>query len=290
MKPEEWITTQEAAERLGVTTARIRQMVAENQLNAKKMGSKYRGQWQIMASEIEERVHAKGVTETMRVKNRMTPNPIVALPKTNYNEALRLMQQNHIKHLPIVDTHDKLIGIVTQEDMLRAEPSPVTTLSVFEIASLLEKVTMDKIMASPVLAVDESCSITNAARFMLENDVGCLPVVRDKKLVGIITDTDIFKTFVEITGGTQSGSRIEARMPDQKGQLAPFIQALSNAGSYIVSVAISYEESGEHGYVDVKERGGDEAKIKAELDKLNNVDILAFRPSDDDTVLKFSRK
>ncbi len=289
MGSEEWITTQEAAEKLGVTTARVRQMVAENQFSARKMGSKYRGQWQIKASEVEERIHAKGVTKTMRVKNRMTPNPIVVTPKTNYNEALRLMQQNHIKHLPVVNTHDKLVGIVTQGDMLRAEPSPVTTLSVYEIASLLEKVTMEKIMTSPVFAVDEACSITNAASFMLSNEIDCLPVVRDSKLVGIITDTDIFKTFVEITGGTQSGSRIEARMPDQKGQLAPFIQALSNANSYIVSVAISYEESGDHGYVDVKERGGNEDKIRVELEKLDNVEIIAFRPSDDDKVLTFGR-
>jgi len=289
MSPEEWITTQEAAERPGVTTARIFQRAAENQVSARNLGSKYRGQWQIKASEIEEPIHAKGVTVTMRVKNRMTPNPIVANPKTNYNQALRLMQQNHIKQLPVVDTHDKLVGIVTQGDMLRAEPSPVTTLSVFEIASLLEKVTMEKIMSHPVFAVDETCSITNAASFMLSNDVDCLPVVREGKLVGIITDTDIFKTFVEIIGGTQSGSRIEARMPDQKGQLAPFIQALSNADSYIVSVAISYEESGDFGYVDVKERGGDDARIRAALEKLNDVEIIAFRPSDDDKVLKFGK-
>jgi acetoin utilization protein AcuB len=289
MNPEEWITTQEAAERLGVTTARIRQMVAENQFTAQKMGSKYRGQWQIKASEVEERIHAKGVTGTMRVKNRMTPNPIVANPKTNYNEALRLMQQNHIKHLPVVDAHGKLIGMVTQGDMLRAEPSPVTTLSVFEIASLLEKVTMDKIMSSPVYAVDETCSITNAANFMLTNEVDCLPVVRDRKLVGIITDTDIFKTFVEITGGTQSGSRIEARIPDQKGTLAPFVQALTDADSYIVSVAVSHGEGGTYGHVDVKERGGNEEKIRAALEKLENVEIIAFRPSDDDKVLKFGK-
>lgn len=289
MNLEEWITTQEAAERLGVTTARIRQMVAEEQITARKMGSKYRGQWQIKASEVEERIYAKGVTATMNVKNRMTPNPIVATPKTNYNEALRLMQQNHIKHLPVVDKNNKLIGIVTQGDMLRAEPSPVTTLSVYEIASLLEKVTMEKIMTSPVFAVDESCSITNAAKFMLANEIDCLPVVRDDKLVGIITDTDIFKTFVEVTGGTQAGSHIEARMPNQKGQLAPFIQALSNADSYIVSVTITYEEGGDYGYVDVKERGGDEARIRAELEKVGNVEIVAFRPSDDDKVLKFSK-
>ena len=78
-------------------------------------------------------------------------------------------------------------------------------------------------------------------------------------------------------------------MPNQNGQLAPFIQALSNADSYIVSVAISYEESGDHGYVDIKERGGDETKIRAELEKLNDVEIIAFRPSDDDKVLTFGR-
>ena len=64
---------------------------------------------------------------------------------------------------------------------------------------------------------------------------------------------------------------------------------LSNADSYIVSVAISYEESGEHGYVDVKERGGDEDRIREELAKLQNVEIIAFRPSDDDKVLKFGK-
>lgn len=223
----------------------------------------------------------------MRVKNRMTPNPITANRKTNYNQALRLMQQNNIKSLPVIDSKGELVGIVTHSDMLRAEPSPVTTLSVFEVASLLEKVTMDKIMSSPVFAVDESCSITNAANFMLSNDVGCLPVVLDGRLTGIITDTDIFKTFVEITGGGQAGSRIEARMPDQKGQLAPFIKAFTNANSYIVSIAITYDPDGEHAFVDVKERGGDESVIIDELKKLGNIEILEFRPSDSDELLQF---
>ncbi len=287
MPQEEWISTQEAAGRLGVSSARVRQLVAQDQLNARKMGSKYRGQWQIKASDVQALIHRKGVTGTMRVKNRMTHNPITASPKTNYNQALRLMQQNNIKHLPIVDDHGKLAGIVTIEDMLRAEPSPVTTLSVFEIASLLEKVTLEKIMRSPVYAVEESCSITNAANFMLSNDIGCLPVMRGEELVGIITDTDIFKTFVEVTGGGQAGARIEARMPDRKGQLAPFIQAITNAGSYIVSVAISYEESGDHAFVDLKERGGNEDKIRAELEKLGTVEILEFHPSDEGRLLRF---
>jgi acetoin utilization protein AcuB len=286
MTNTEWITTQEAANLLGVSTARIRQMVANGQLTGQKMGNKYRGQWQIKASDVEIRAHQKGVTYTMRVKNRMTPSPITASPDTNYNEALRLMQQNNIKNLPILDKKGRLVGLVTRGDMLRTEPSPVSTLSVFEIASLLEKVTMKKIMSSPVYAVTENCSITNAANFMLEKNIKSLPVVQGDKLVGIITDTDIFKTFVEITGGGQPGTHIEARMPDQKGQLAPFIQAISDADSYIVSVVITYEDEG-YGHVDVKERGGDEARLQQELGKLSNVDQINFRASGRDELLQF---
>ena len=242
MEEEEWITTQEAADRLGVTPARIRQMVAENQISARKMGSKYRGQWQVKSSEVEKRIHKKGVTQTMRVKNRMTPNPIVANLETNYNEALRLMKKNNINHLPIVDNKGRPIGIVTTGGMLRAAPSSATTLNFFEIASLLDNVTMGSIMTSPVLAVDESCSTTNAANFMLQNKINSLLIMRDGTLVGIITAADIFRTFVEITGGGQPGTRIEAKLPNEKGRLAPFIQALSNAGSYIVSVALSSNE------------------------------------------------
>ncbi len=285
---EEWICTQEAATQLGVTTARIRQLVAEKKINAQKVGGKYRGQWLVKASDIAQRMQ-KGVSTRMNVKNRMSPNPITATPQTNYNQALRIMQQNDIKHLPIVDQHNKLTGIVTYNDMLRAEPSPVTTLSVFEIASLLEKVTMKQIMIHPVMAVEETCSISNAAKFMLDNDIGCLPVVKDGELVGIITDTDIFKTFVEITGGGQAGTRLEAKVPDQKGQLAALTQALANAGAYIVSVAISYDDSGSYSYVDLKERGGDEEKIRQELDKMGSVEVLAIGASDSDQLLTLGK-
>lgn len=221
----------------------------------------------------------------MKVKNRMTPSPITASPDTNYNEALRLMQQNHIKSLPVVNKKGQLVGIVTHGDMLRAEPSLVSTLSAYEIVSLLEKVTMKKIMSAPVYAVDENCSITNAANFMISNQINCLPVMNDNKLVGIITDTDIFKTFVEVTGGGQTGTHIEARMPDQQGQLAPVIQAITDAGSYIVSIVITYEEGG-YGHVDVKERGGNETELRENLKKLPTVDNVNFRSSGQDKLIK----
>jgi acetoin utilization protein AcuB len=284
---DEWIVTREAASRLGVTPARIRQLVAENKLTAKKLGGKYRGQWLVKASEVQKRLEAKGVISTMRVKSRMTPNPIVASPKTTYNEALRMMQQNDIKHLPILDKKNKLVGIVTRSDMLGAKPSGVSTLSVYEIASLLEKVTMSQIMSKPVMAVEEDCSIANAASYMLEHGISCLPVVREDEVVGIITDSDIFKTFVEVTGGGQAGSRVEVRMPDEKGYLAKFVNAFAEADSYIVSVAITYDDTGEYCYVDLKERGGDEELLREKLEELEDIDIIEFFPSDHEGVCKF---
>jgi len=88
-----WITTQDAANRLRVSTARIRQMMAEGQLTGQKMGGKYRGQWQIKSSDVELKAYKKGVTNTMRVKNRMTPSPITASLETNYNQASKTVSK-----------------------------------------------------------------------------------------------------------------------------------------------------------------------------------------------------
>ncbi|RLD03733.1 MAG: hypothetical protein DRI56_12025 [Chloroflexota bacterium] len=286
---KEWISTKEAAERLSVTTARVRQMVAEKQVTAQKVGGKYRGQWLIKASDIEKRLSKlskKGV-HAMRVKGRMTPNPVVVSPNTSYNEALHLMRNNGIKHLPVLNKKDELVGIVAHADMLEAEPSPVTTLSVYEMASLLEKVTISKIMTSPVYAVEEDCSITNAAKFMIEKEIGCLPVIRNGELVGIITDTDVVKTFVEITGGEQSGTHVELKTPDRKGEIARVCTAFANANSYIVSIAITYSDNSDYAYVDIKERGAIADALQAEIAKLDDIEIVEMRPVNSDELLSF---
>lgn len=288
MEDSTWVSTREAADLLGVSTARIRQLVAANELSAKKLGGKYRGQWLVSTSDIIKRLSksAKGEFRPMRVKNRMTRAPITAQPKTTYNEALRLMEQNDITHLPIINKKGDMVGIVTQHDMLEAEPSRVSTLSIFEIASLLDKVTMDQLMSHPVKAVESSCSVSEAAHFMLEENIGCLPVMEEGKLVGIITDSDIFKTFVEVTGGGESGTRIEAKLPNVMGQLASFTRAVTESGGWIVSLALTYDESGEFFYIDMKERGGDEAKLQEELDKMGTVEYVRFDPCSADQLLE----
>ena len=222
----------------------------------------------------------------MKVKHRMTSNPITAKPHTTYREAMQLMQDNHVNHLPILTEKGKLVGLVTYADMLGASPSPVTSLSVFEIYSLLDKIKMDQIMSKPVLAVEEDCSLPAAARFMVDNDIGCLPVMDGNKMVGIITDTDIYKAFIEVMGGGQPGTCIEVGLPDEKGVLATILGAMAAADSSIVSVSVFNDRPG-YAIVDIKERGGDEKKLRAELEKLGTGEILEFRPSEDYCLLSF---
>src|SRR5512138_2045421 len=129
-------------------------------------------------------MHVKGVFLPMKVKQRMTSNPITATPKTTHQDAVRLMREHRVRRLPVVDSKGHLAGIVSEEDLLSTAPSPVTSLSVYEIYTLLDKLTLDQVMVTPVYAVDEECSLAAAAQFMIAKEIGCLPVVRGKELVG----------------------------------------------------------------------------------------------------------
>jgi CBS domain-containing protein len=107
-----------------------------------------------------------------------------------------MMKDNHIRRLPVVDG-EKLVGIVTIADVLQAEPSSATTLSIFELNYLLAKVTIDQIMARDVVTVSASATIREAAKLMLDRDIGALPVIESDKLAGIITESDIFRVLIE---------------------------------------------------------------------------------------------
>ncbi len=215
----------------------------------------------------------------MNVKQRMTPSPITAHPKMTHQQAMKLMNEHNIRRLPVLDKNGHLIGIVTMSDLLSAAPSQATSLSIYEIYTLLSDLTLDQIMSSPVYAVNEECSLAQAARLMLDHHISALPVMRGEELVGIITETDIFRTFVEIMGGGEPGFRIDLRVPDEKGMLAAVSQAFAEAGSNIVSLTTFEGEDSTYGILSIKERGADEVALQVALGKLGNVEIVEFRPS-----------
>lgn len=224
----------------------------------------------------------------MKVSQRMTRNPVTVTPETTHREALNLLKEHNIRRLPVVSDSGALVGIVTELDLLSNAPSQATSLSVYEIYTLLDKLKVKQMMATPVYAVAENCGISAAARFMIDHKYGSLPVVdANGKLTGIITETDIFKIFVEALGGGLDGLRIDVTVPDKPGQLAQIAQAVADAGGNIISLATFEHPDAERGELAIKEQGADEAVVSANLNAVSDVEIVNITPANLDRLLEF---
>jgi len=129
------------------------------------------------------------------VREWMTSAPVVAAPGTTLPDALILMKRNNIRRLPVCQ-NDRLIGIVTRGDLRGAQPSEATSLSIFELNYLIGRVTLDQIMTRNPVTVTPNTTIGAAARLMLRRKISGLPVMEDGRLVGIITESDIFRLVV----------------------------------------------------------------------------------------------
>lgn len=173
----------------------------------------------------------------MLVYERMSHPVIFAHPDMPLHDALNLMKHEHIRRLPVVGKHGKLVGIVTDEDLFSASPSQATSLSIYELHYLLSKVTLSNIMTKDVLTVAEDTPIETAARIMADNKVGGLPVMRDGHVVGIITETDLFKIFLELMGARSIGIRVTALLEDTHGKMAELTAAIANNGGNFVSIS-----------------------------------------------------
>ncbi len=170
----------------------------------------------------------------MLVKDWMAKEPLVVSPKTSVEEAIRTMRQNRVRHLPVVKEKDRLVGIVTQTDLLQASPSPATSLSVWEINFLLAKMQVRDAMTEEVVVVEEECPLEEAALVMAEHKFGCLPVVRGRRLVGIITETDLFNLFTEQLGARSTGARLMLTIRDVKGELSRLAGRIAELGGNII--------------------------------------------------------
>jgi acetoin utilization protein AcuB len=191
----------------------------------------------------------------MLVKERMTRNPVFIRPDTPVTEAQALMKREKIHHLPVLDKEEKLVGIVTEKDLLYASPSVATTLSVYEMTSLLAKLKVEKVMSRDVVTVTEDVPLEEAARIMADRRIGGLPIVRGKVLVGMITETDLFRIFIELFGARQKGVRVSVTMPNRKGELARITEAVARAGGNIIALGTSLGSDPESGRCTVKVDG-----------------------------------
>jgi acetoin utilization protein AcuB len=180
----------------------------------------------------------------------MTQNPITISPDLPIAEALEQMRQKKVHRFPVVDKKGKLVGIVAHSDLLYASPSSATSLNVWEVTYLLNQIKVKEVMTREVITVDEDCPIEEAARLMREHDIGGLPVMRGRQLVGIITESDLFDVFLELLKAQETGVRMTVLAPNVKGSLAQISTAISQRGGLIHSLnAFVAEDPAEWGCV-----------------------------------------
>ena len=175
----------------------------------------------------------------MLVGKRMTSNPITIKPDVPIAEAMEWMRREKVRRFPVVDDTGALVGIVTNGDLLHASPSSVTSLNVWEVTYLLSLVKVKDVMTKEVITICEDCPVEEAARIMADNKISGLPVMRDGLLVGIITESDLFKVFLETFGARVKGVRMTLLAPNVKGSLAKISSTITDRGGYIVSLNVS---------------------------------------------------
>jgi len=168
----------------------------------------------------------------MLVRDRMSKNPYTITADMSISEALSRMREFHVRRFPVLNKSGKLVGIVAEKDLLYASPSPATALSIWEIHTLLAKLTVAEVMKKEIVTVTEDTPVEDAARIMTDRKIGSLPVLRDGQLVGIITESDLFKLFQELLGARKKGVRLTILLPEVRGTLAKITTAIAQKGGY----------------------------------------------------------
>lgn len=182
----------------------------------------------------------------MYVKDNMTKNPYTVSLDQSVSQVLDIMSASKVHRLPVVDKSSKLLGLITESLIASATPSTSSSLSVYEINYLLNKLSIKDIMVSNVITISPDALLEEAATLMLKNDIGCLPVVDDKKcVVGIITHNDIFDAFIDLLGYHKDGSRYVINITEDKaGIFEDICRIFANNSVSISNVAVYHTERG----------------------------------------------
>ena len=175
----------------------------------------------------------------MYVKDHMTGNPYTITKDVVISKAVEIMRKNHFHRLPIVDEQGRLIGLVTGGLVEEQSGANSTSLSIYELNYLLSKTKVADIMIKDVKTISQDVFVEVAAQTMLDNEISCLPVVDDdNKVIGIITDKDIFQAFVELLGLKKQGTRFIFGATDTPGEFAPMAKLFGDNNANLDSLAV----------------------------------------------------
>ena len=217
----------------------------------------------------------------MLVKGWMTSDVMTIDEDTSMMKASQIMKENNIRRLPVM-RKGKLVGMITDRDIKEASPSKATTLDVHELYYLLSELKVKDIMSKNVFTVGPEETVEKAAVKMLEHRISGLPVVNDKgKVVGVITQGDIFKVLVSLTGIYRGGIQFAFNLEDRPGSIKEVGDMIRKHGGRMVSILTSYDmcdEGCRHVYIRIKEIPED--KLKALTDDLDKNFILLYTVQD----------
>ena len=202
----------------------------------------------------------------MFVSDWMTRKVITIAPDDSVSAAVKLMKEKKIKHIPVVKD-EKLKGIISDRDIREFSPSKATSLDVYELHYLLATTKVKELMKTRVFTISPDAPVEEAAMFMFDNNIGSLPVVEDSKVVGIISDRDIFRVLVDITGVRHGGHRVAVIVEDRPGSVREVADIIRKYGFSLQSILTSYEKAPK-GFRNVVIRCFGEGKfgaLKAEL-------------------------
>jgi acetoin utilization protein AcuB len=178
----------------------------------------------------------------MLIENWMTKDVITGTPDMSMMKASKIMKEKGIGRLPVVDDKGVLMGLVSDRDIKEASPSKATTLDMHELYYLLSEIKLKDIMTKKVVTIHTGETIERAAQLMLEHNIGGMPVVDEgNKVVGMVTDSDIFKVLVRITGVMEGGVQIGVRLPNEPGGMVPVLDYLKDNGARLMSLLTSCE-------------------------------------------------
>lgn len=207
----------------------------------------------------------------------MTPDPICGHPDMPVAEAQTLMQENNIRHLPVLDADKRLVGLITQRSLMQAVPSDLSQFSPFVVNYILAKLQAHNVMVRDVVTIDPDTTIEEAARVMADEKIGCLPVVQNGDLVGIISDSDLFNIMVNLLGARRAGVRMTVLQPDRAGEVARLTRAIDAEGGYI-AVFVTYPTADPDTWASVvKVADVPEERLLEKLGKMADVRIQDVR-------------
>ena len=213
----------------------------------------------------------------MPVKNWMTTDVVSVGPDTSLLKVGKLMKDHHIRRIPVVDEQGQVIGIISDRDVRDASPSKATTLDMYEMHYLLAELKAKNIMTAKPITVKPTDTVEQAALIMLDHKVGGLPVVDENgNLVGIISDHDVFKALVDITGARLGGLQFAVELPDQPGTARPLFDLLRAHNARLLSVlTVSNADATRHMYIRVRDLENAQAEQEL-MDGVNKIGKVLY--------------